>query len=125
MLVEILLMFQVFKAGEDICYMRETLVADKIITEKMLLKKEEDNNREKFMFLLKKKKKKDPIIPFLFFHSLLSVLISESKLRRFGFRSLYGLGHFGAKWVEVSFWVLISVSPILLVSPILSSSAYR
>lgn len=58
MLVEILLMFQVFKAGEDICYMRETLVADKIITEKMLLKKEEDNNREKFMFLLKKKKKR-------------------------------------------------------------------
>ena len=66
MLVEILLMFQVFKAGEDICYVRETLVADKIITEKMLLKKEEDNNREKFMFLLKKKKKKDPIIPFFF-----------------------------------------------------------
>ena len=67
MLVEILLMFQVFKAGEDICYMRETLVADKIITEKMLLKKEEDNNRDKFVFLLKKKKKKkDPIIPFSF-----------------------------------------------------------
>ena len=123
MLVEILLMFQVFKAGEDICYMRETLVADKIITEKMLLKKEEDNNREKFMFLLKKKKRS--YNSFFFFHSLLSVLISEPKLRRFGFRSFYGLGHFGAKWVKVSFWVVISVSPILLVSPIPSSSAHR
>ena len=104
--------------------MREALVADKIITEKMLLKKEEDNNREKFMFLLKEKNK-GSYNSFFFFHSLLSVLISELKLRRFGFRSLYGLGHFGAKWVKVSFWVLISVSPILLVSPIPSSSAYR
>ena len=30
--------------------MREALVADKIITEKMLLKKEEDNNRENLCF---------------------------------------------------------------------------
>ena len=77
MLVEILLMFQVFKAGEDICYMRETLAADKIITEKMLLKKEEDNNREKFMFLLKKKKKGS--YNSFFFSTLSSLFSSQSR----------------------------------------------
>ena len=69
---------------------------------------------------------------FSFFHSLLSVLISELKQWQFGFGSLCGLDHLKAKRIKVSFWVLyfgvadlLKVSPILLVSPILSSSTYR
>ena len=57
--------------------MREALVADKIITEKMLLKKEEDNNRENLCFFWRKKKKRS--YNSFFFSTLSSLFSSQSR----------------------------------------------